>query len=648
MSLFANFTPAAFFAQVLLGLINGAFYALLSLGLAIIFGLLNVINFAHGVQYMLGGMLAWLLLVNFGVNYWGALLLAPALVGLGSMVVERVFLRRIYSVDHLYGFLLTFGIALVVQGLMQQRFGSVPQVYGMPDLLQGGINLGFMYLPIYRAWVIGFAVFVCLATWVLIEKSAIGARLRAATENASLVRSFGIRVPRLITVVYGLASALAAMAGVLAAPIYQVSPVMGADIMITVFAVVVIGGMGSLFGSVIAGFLLGFTEGLTKYFYPEASSVVIFIVMTLILLVRPSGLFGREIGKGPIQAHLADSVEETRLSWIWVASLIAITCILPFLVYPVFVMKALCFGLFACGFNLLLGRVGLLSFGHAAFFGWAAYVTGALLKNTSVTTEIAVLCGAAAAAALGLIFGLIAIRRRGIYLAMITLALSQVVYFYALKAKWTGGDDGLPEIPRGRLFGLISLDNTTALYIFVLAIFWLGVLIYYRTIRSPFGQVLRMIRDNEPRSISLGYEVNRYKLLAFVISAGLSGLAGATKVLVFQLASLTDLYWTMSGEVVLMTLVGGLGTILGPVFGAMTMIAIESYLAEMGSWVTVTQGIIFMACVLMLRHGIYGQLLILWRNRFGAGGAGQPAEIRQDAADTGSRLKTAICAGGDK
>ncbi len=647
MSLIANFTPAAFFAQVLLGLINGAFYALLSLGLAIIFGLLNVINFAHGVQYMLGGMLAWLLLVNFGVNYWGALLVAPALVGLGSMVAERLLLRRIYSVDHLYGFLLTFGIALLVQGLMQQRFGSVPQTYGIPELLQGGIHLGFMYLPIYRAWVIGFAVLVCFATWVLIERSAIGARLRAATENALLVRSFGIRVPKLITIVYGLASALAALAGVLAAPIYQVSPLMGADIMITVFAVVVIGGMGSLFGSVIAGFLLGFTEGLTKYFYPEASNVVIFIVMTLILLVRPSGLFGRDIGKGPMQEHLADAVEETKLSWIWVVSLVAVTCILPLFVYPVFVMKALCFALFACGFNLLLGRVGLLSFGHAAFFGWAAYVTGALLKNTGVTTEIAILCGAASAAILGLIFALIAIRRRGIYLAMITLALSQVVYFYALRAKWTGGDDGLPEIPRGRLFGVISLDNTITLYIVVLAIFWIGFLIYYRTIRSPFGQVLRMIRDNEPRAISLGYEVNRYKTLAFVISAGLSGLAGATKVLVFQLASLTDLYWTMSGEVVLMTLVGGLGTILGPVFGAMTMIAIESYLAEMGSWVTVTQGLIFMACVLVLRHGVYGQLLILWRSRVGANARHEIPSPKGPAAP-GSRLETAIQVAGEK
>jgi len=255
----------------------------------------------------------------------------------------------------------------------------------------------------------------------------------------------------------------------------------------------------------------------------------------------------------------------------------------------------------------------MLSFGHAAFFGGAAYVTGWLLRSTGVSTEIAIACGVLASCGLGLVFGVIATRRRGIYLAMITLALSQVVYFYALRAGWTGGDDGLPNIPRGRLFGFISLDNPTAIYAFVLAIFWGGFFVFYRTIRSPFGQVLRMIRDNEQRAISLGYDVARYRILAFVISAGLAGLAGAAKVLVFQLASINDLYWTISGEVVLMTLLGGLGTIFGPVVGAMSMIAIESYLGEAGSWVVVVQGAIFVACVLGLRQGIYGQFLHFYR-----------------------------------
>lgn len=602
------FTPI-FFGQLLLGLINGAFYAVLSLGLAIIFGLLNVINFAHGAQYMLGGMLAWLLLTHFGVDYWGALVLAPVIVGLGSALIERLLLRRIYALDHLYGFLLTFGIALVVQGLLQQKYGAVPQTYNIPDALHGGFRLGFMFLPTYRAWVIAFSIFICVSAYVLIEWTPIGARLRAATENASLVRALGIKVPRLITMIYGFAAGLAALAGVMAAPIYQVSPLMGADTMVTVFAVVVIGGMGSLFGSVIAGFMLGLLEGLTKYFYPEAANVAIFIVMVLILLWRPSGLFGRDIGAGLSHGQLSAVVEEHRLSARWVAVLIVFTVIVPFVFYPVFVMKALCFGLFACAFNLLLGHGGMLSFGHAAFFGAAAYVTGWLLRSTGVSTELALLAGVAVSCVLGLVFGVIATRRRGIYLAMVTLALSQIVYFYALRAGWTGGDDGLPNIPRGRLLGLIPIESTAALYALLLVIFWGGFYIYYRTIRSPFGQVLRMIRDNEQRAVSLGYDVSRYRVLAFMISAGLAGLAGAAKVLVFQLASINDLYWTISGEVVLMTLLGGLGTIFGPVVGAITLVAIESYLAEASSWVVVVQGAIFVLCVLVLRQGVYGQIL---------------------------------------
>lgn len=602
------FSPVLF-GQLLLGLINGAFYAVLSLGLAIIFGLLNVINFAHGVQYMLGGMLAWLLLTYLGVDYWSALAIAPLVVGLGSALMERLLLRRIYALDHLYGFLLTFGMALIVQGLFQQKFGSVPQIYNIPDLLTGGFNLGFMFLPAYRAWVIGFSILVCIAAFILIERTPIGARLRAATENTALVRALGIKVPRLITIVYGVASGLAALAGVMAAPIYQVSPLMGTDIMITVFAVVVIGGMGSLFGSVVAGFILGLLEGLTKFIYPEAANVVIFVLMVLILMWRPSGLFGRDVGAGSSNGQLNTAVEERHLSPAFIAVLVALTLIAPLFYYPVFLMKALCFGLFACAFNLLLGRGGMLSFGHAAFFGSAAYVTGWLLKSTGVPMEFALLAGVAVSAAMGFVFGAIATRRRGIYLAMITLALAQIVYFYAMRASWTSGDDGLRNIPRGNLLGVLPLDNMWVLYGFILVLFWGGFFIYYRTIRSPFGQVLRMIRDNEQRAISLGYDVVRYRVLAFTISAGLAGLAGAGKVIVFQLASSNDLYWTVSGEVVLMTLLGGLGTIVGPVVGAVTMITIESYLAEMSSWVVVVQGVIFVICVLGLRQGVYGQLL---------------------------------------
>jgi len=283
----------AMMAQLLVGLINGSFYALLSLGLAVIFGMLNIINFAHGALYMLGAFCAYFLLNQLGLNYWWALVLAPIVVGAFGIVLERTLLRWLTGLDHLYGLLLTFGLALIIQGLFQNYFGASGLPYEMPDQLKGGTNLGFMFLPTYRAWVVAFSLVVCLATWFVIEKTRLGAYLRAATENPTLVRAFGINVPRMITLTYGLGVGLAALAGVLSAPINQVRPLMGADLIIVVFAVVVIGGMGSIMGSIVTGFMLGVIEGLTKYFYPEASNTVVFVLMLLVLLVRPTGLTGK-------------------------------------------------------------------------------------------------------------------------------------------------------------------------------------------------------------------------------------------------------------------------------------------------------------------------------------------------------------------
>jgi branched-chain amino acid transport system permease protein len=282
-------------AQLLVGLINGSFYALLSLGLAVIFGMLNIINFAHGAVYMMGAFCAYFLLNVFGIGYWPALIVAPVLVGMFGMVMERTMLKWLTGLDHLYGLLLTFGLALIIQGVFQNYFGSSGLPYAIPSELQGGINLGFMFLPIYRAWVIVCSLVVCIATWYLIERTRLGAYLRAATENPTLVRAFGINVPRMITLTYGLGVGLAALAGVLAAPINQVRPLMGAELIIVVFAVVVIGGMGSIMGSIITGFALGIIEGLTKYFYPEASNTVVFVFMVLVLLVKPTGLTGRAV-----------------------------------------------------------------------------------------------------------------------------------------------------------------------------------------------------------------------------------------------------------------------------------------------------------------------------------------------------------------
>lgn len=285
--------PQALFGQLLLGLINGSFYAILSLGLAVIFGLLNIINFTHGAQYMMGAFISWMLLNWLGVGYWPSLLLAPVVAGVSGVIIERLLLQRLYHLDHLYGLLLTFGLALIIQGLFRNYFGSSGLPYQIPAELRGGQNLGFMFLPNYRAWVVVASLVVCLATWFVIEKTRLGAYLRAATENPTLTQAFGINVPLLITLTYGFGVGLAAFAGVLAAPIYSVNPNMGADLIIVVFAVVVIGGMGSILGAIVTGFGLGIIEGLTKVFYPEASATVIFIIMAIVLLVKPAGLFGR-------------------------------------------------------------------------------------------------------------------------------------------------------------------------------------------------------------------------------------------------------------------------------------------------------------------------------------------------------------------
>ncbi|MEI6600349.1 MAG: branched-chain amino acid ABC transporter permease [Comamonadaceae bacterium] len=284
----------AFLGQLLLGLVNGAFYAMLSLGLAVIFGLLGVVNFAHGALYMLGAFAAWIMLDKFGINYWAALLLAPLTVGTLGVVIERLFLKHLYKLDPLYGLLLTFGLALIFEGIFRELYGASGQNYDVPALLSGATNLGFMVLPNYRAWVVLVSLLVCLGTWYLIERTRLGAYLRAGTENAPLVQAFGINVPLMVMLTYGAGAALAGLAGVLAAPIIQVNPLMGSNLIIVVFAVVVIGGMGSIMGSIITGLGLGVVEGLTRVFYPEASSIVVFVIMVIVLMFRPAGLFGKE------------------------------------------------------------------------------------------------------------------------------------------------------------------------------------------------------------------------------------------------------------------------------------------------------------------------------------------------------------------
>ena len=611
-----GFTSPALIGQLLLGLINGSFYAMMSLGLAIIFGLLNVVNFMHGTQYMMGAFTAWMLLQWLGIGYGYALVLAPLLVGASGIVLERLFVRRLYHLDHVYGLLLTFGITLIVEGLYRKAFGSAGVPYENP--MPGGFRTAMGYLPYYRLWALLASLLVCLATWYMVEKTKLGAYLRAAIERPDLVRSFGINVPRMVTLVYGFGVALAGLAGVFAAPIYNVSPLMGSNLIVVIFAVVVIGGMGSIKGAIITGYLLGLAEGLMRYYYPPLSDTVVFIIMAAVLLVKPAGLFG----KGVITQHTSAALDSRAgaepnlrggLSWVLLVVSVAALILAPFMMYPVFLIKVLCFAVAASAVNLLLGYMGMLSFGHAMFFGFSAYVAGHLAKAWGLAPEWAILGATLASVALGAMVGLIAIRLRGIYFAMSTLALAQMVYFFCLQVPFTHGEDGIQNIPRGVAFGVWDLKSDVSAYFFVLLICGAALLMVARLVHSPYGRIVAAVRDSEPRAISLGYNANRYKLMVFIFSAGITGLAGATKAIAVQIATLTDVGWQMSGEFLLMTLVGGLGTITGPILGALALIGMETHMSELQDWVTVAQGAVFVVVVLAFRAGIVGSLSGIWR-----------------------------------
>ncbi len=602
-------SPQALVGQVLLGLINGSFYAMMSLGLAIIFGLLNVVNFTHGAQYMMGAFAAWMLLQWAGINYWFAIVLAPLAVGASGMLMERLFVRRLYHLDHTYGLLLTFGATLMIEGLYRKSFGAAGLPYENP--MPGGFRTDLGYMPYYRLWALFASFAVCLGTWLVIEKTKLGAYLRAAIERPDLVRGFGINVPLMVTLVYGFGVGLAGLAGVFAAPIYNVSPAMGSNLIVVIFAVVVIGGMGSIKGAIITGYLLGLSEGLMKVFYAPLADTVVFIIMAAVLLIKPEGLFGKGVITQKFSSAMTSPAAPAKtrsrpLTWLILAVSAAALVAAPFFVYPVFLIKVLCFAVAASAVNLLLGYMGMLSFGHAMFFGFSAYVSGHVATVFGMAPQWAILAGTAASVLLGGVVGLIAIRLQGIYFAMSTLALAQMVYFFCVQAPFTNGEDGMQNIPRGVAFGVWDLKSDISTYFFVLLICAACILLIARLVHSPVGRIIAAIRDSEPRAVSLGYNVNRYKLAVFVFSAGVTGLAGATKAIAVQIATLTDVTWQMSGEFVLMTLVGGLGTIIGPVLGALTLIGMETYMAGLQDWVTVVQGFVFFIVVLAFRAGIAG------------------------------------------
>jgi len=618
-----------------IGLVNGSFYALLSLGLALIFGLLNVLNMAHGAFYMMGAFAAWACVERLGIGYLPTLAVAAVGVGAVGMLLERSLLRRTYDLDPLYGFMLTFGLATAIQGIFQVYFGSTGLPFAPPDWLSGSVDLGFTFFPAYRLWVVVVALAVCLGLWIVIEQTKAGATLRAASENSTIAEALGVRVPTVMTATFGIGAALAGLAGALAAPIYQVSPLMGSDILLVVFAIIVIGGMGSISGTILASYCMALIESMTLAVYPQGANLMIFAFMCVVLSVRRQGLFGIAV----VRVHAfagaclpatvkGDAARPTRGERLLTTGGAAIALVLlPIFFYPIFLVKIFCFAIFAASFNFLLGFTGIVSFGQAALFGTAAYVTAYALKQWAMQPELAILAGIAAATLLGLAMGALAIRRRGIYQAMITLAVAQMVYFVCLQANFTHGEDGIHSVPRGQLFGLINLSDDRAVY-GLAAIALCGVFLgLRRLLASRLGMMFVAIRDDERRALSLGHNVGLLKLAAFGIASFCAGLAGALSALAFQLATLSGAHWHLSSEAVLMSLIGGIGTLMGPLVGAAVLVTMQHFLAPFGAWVLVIQGLIFAFCVLVFRDGLVPRATWIWTKCFGSNSASAVALI---------------------
>jgi branched-chain amino acid transport system permease protein len=618
-----------------IGLVNGSFYALLSLGLALIFGLLNVLNMAHGAFYMMGAFAAWACVERLGIGYLATLAVAAFGVGAVGMLLERSLLRRTYDLDPLYGFMLTFGLATAIQGIFQVYFGSTGLPFAPPDWLAGTVDLGFTFFPAYRLWVVVVALAVCLGLWIVIEQTKAGATLRAASENSTIAEALGVRVPKVMTVTFGIGAALAGLAGALAAPIYQVSPLMGSDILLVVFAIIVIGGMGSISGTILASYCMALVESMTLAVYPQGANLMIFAFMCVVLSVRRQGLFGIHVVRvhvfagACLPAAAKDGAARPRRGerLLTTGGAAIALVVLPIFFYPIFLVKIFCFAIFAASFNFLLGFTGIVSFGQAALFGTAAYVTAYALKQWAMQPELAILAGIAAATLLGLAMGALAIRRRGIYQAMITLSVAQMVYFVYLQANFTHGEDGIHSVPRGPLFGLIDLSDDRAVY-GLAAIALCGVFLgLRRLLASRLGMMFVAIRDDERRALSLGHNVELLKLAAFGIASFCAGLAGALSALAFQLATLSGAHWHLSSEAVLMALIGGIGTLTGPLVGAAVLVTMQHFLAPFGAWVLLIQGLIFAFCVLVFRDGLVPRVTSIWAKCFGSNSASAVALI---------------------
>ena len=597
--------------QIFNGLVNGGFIALMSLGLSIVFGMMRVVNFMHGAMYMLGAFAAFLAGSHFGISLLLALPLAWILVGGFGVVLERLLLSRLYRLDPAYNLLLTFGLTLIIEDVMRSLFSTTGAQFLVPHMLSGAVYLGFTYYPKYRLFVLAVSVLLCLAAWFVLERTRYGALVRAATERPTLLKCFGGNVPLLMSGTFFCAAGLAGVAGALAAPIRSISPFMGQEMISVTFAVVVAGGMGSIAGSVVMGFVVGLLSAMAALWYPAISTAIIYIVMLVVLVVRPGGIFrGVDISHFPL--HYTPMTERARRIFLSPGVALGCLCVglaLPWLVYPSVATDIILWGLCALGFDLLFAFAGLLSFGQAAYWGAAAYITGVLISKFGLPSWEGFLLGIMGSTALSVGFGFIIAQKKGIYFSMITFAIAQIVYFAVNQlSAYTGGEDGLHDVIRGTLFGF-SLDDDRVFYYLSLGFVVLMVAFVLRILRSPFGMSLVGARENERRMMSVGYNVYLLRVQAYILSAFIISVAGSLYVLNHQFVSLEAVYWRASGDPVMMTLLGGAGTVFGPLLGAGIVLLIRNVLSTITDSGSLVLGCLFVVVVLLFRRGILGEMV---------------------------------------
>lgn len=599
-----------YLSQLFNGLVNGGFIALMSLGLSVIFGMMRVVNFAHGALYMLGAFIAFSVGSDFGLSLWVAMLVAPIVIGGFGLVLERVFLRRLYGLDPSYNLLLTFGLTLIIEDTMRHFFAVQGAPFLVPSALAGAINLGFMAYPKYRFFVLVFSMVVCGATWLLLERTRLGALVRAGTERPDLLRCFGVRVPVLVSGTFAFAAGLAAIAGVLAAPLRNISPFMGQEMIATTFAVVVAGGLGSIAGSVVMGFAVGVLSAVAAIWYPPAANAATYILMIVVLIVRPGGIFrGIDVAHFPLHyTPITPAARRLVMSWKLKLAALAVGLILPWLVYPVLACDIVLWGLCALGFDILFAFAGLLSFGQAAYWGGSAYITGIMIAKLHYPMWVGFIAGVSVSTMIAVAFGALISRKQGIYFSMVTFALAEIVYFVINQTpQYTGGEDGLHGIARGSLFGL-SLENQITYYYLALFVVSLAIGFVFLVIRSPFGLSLGGARDSERRMLSVGYNVQGLRLRAYALSAFLISIAGSLFALNHEFVSLESVYWRASGEPIMMTLLGGAGTVFGPMLGAGIVVFLRDFLSTLTDSGSLVLGVTFVIVVMVFRRGVLGEI----------------------------------------